>query len=373
MHTPTYTEGCASVEAKAFIYKALGKPASCSTALWAARILAQVSGSFKRCRLTCHARSAILLLYRVTRDPSDSAMTLVYLAAAWTVGIALARAIHPPWQVIPPLALLFFLVLLLWRDDRRVRMGALCVLVLLLGAGRFLLAVPRFAESSLATYNGVGWVTVDGVVVGEPDERDNYTGLRLRSERLALPDGTERQVTGLVLVRAGRYPRRHYGDSLRVQGLLDTPPVFEGFSYRDYLARSGIHSIISPAQVLLLAENQANPLWYHLYAFKRRAQETIAAILPEPQAALLTGILLGVETGIPQDVQDDFEATGTTHIIAISGFNNTLSQTAPLRSRLVLLLSLLDRWRRASLSHRVRGRSLAAFRGCVRGHGLAGL
>ena len=251
-------------------------------------------------------------------------MTLVYLAAAWTAGIVLAKAIHPPWQVIPPLALLSSLSLLLWRDDRRIRMAAPCVLMLILGVGRLLLAVPRFDESSLATYNGVGWVTLDGVVVGEPEERDSHTALRLRSARLSLPDGTERQVSGLVLVHTDPYPRRHYGDSVRVEGLLETPPVFESFSYRDHLAREGIHSIMSPAQVSLVAENQANPLWYHLYAFKRRAQNTVAALLPEPQAALLTGILLGVETGIPRDLKDAFEATGTTHIIAISGFNMTI-------------------------------------------------
>jgi len=38
--------------------------------------------------------------------------------------------------------------LLLWRDDARVRLGALCALMLALGAGRFLLAVPYFDETS---------------------------------------------------------------------------------------------------------------------------------------------------------------------------------------------------------------------------------
>ena len=38
--------------------------------------------------------------------------------------------------------------LLLWRDDARVQLGALCALMLALGAGRFLLAVPHFDETS---------------------------------------------------------------------------------------------------------------------------------------------------------------------------------------------------------------------------------
>ena len=104
----------------------------------------------------------------------------------------------------------------------------------------------------------------------------------------------------MALVRADRYPQRCYGDRVLVEGLLETPPVFEEFSYREYLARQGIHSLIRYVPVTLLAENQASPILYHLFAFKRYAQSTIASILPEPQAALLTGILLGVETGIPR-------------------------------------------------------------------------
>ena len=251
-------------------------------------------------------------------------MTLIYLAVAWLAGIALAKAINLPWQVLPVLGLAAFLGLLLWRDDRHVRPCALCTLALILGAGRLLLAAPHFDETSLATHNDAGWVMLEGVVIGEPDERERYTNLRVRAERLALPNGTELESEGLALVKAGRYPQRRYGDRVRVEGLLETPPVFEEFSYREYLARQNIHSVIRHAQVTLLAENQANPILYHLFAFKRYTQSTIASIIPEPQAALLTGILLGVETGIPADLMDDFSATGTTHIIAISGFNITI-------------------------------------------------
>ena len=251
-------------------------------------------------------------------------MTLVYLAIAWLAGIALAKATSLPWQALPVLGLVAFLSLLLWWDNARVRLGALCVLMLALGAGRLLLAVPHFNETSLATYNDIGWVTLKGIVVGEPDEREHYTNLRVQVERLTLPDGTELEVQGLALVKASRYIQHDYGDRVRIEGLLETPPVFEEFSYREYLARQGIHSLIRRAQVERKESGQGNPLYAALLTLKARAQFTIASILPEPQAALLTGILLGVETGIPADLMDDFSATGTTHIIAISGFNITI-------------------------------------------------
>ena len=58
-----------------------------------------------------------------------------------------------------------------------------------------------------------------------------------------------------------------------------------------------------------------------LYRLKDHALATVYRIFPDPEASLLAGILLGVETGIPQEVQEAFKTTGTSHIIAISGFN----------------------------------------------------
>jgi len=251
-------------------------------------------------------------------------MTLVYLAAAWVAGIALARAVHPPWQLLALLGLGSILGLLLRWDDRHIQLGALSLLMLALGAGRFLLTLPHFDDRSLATYNGAGWVTLEGVVVSEPDERDHHTNLRVRAERLTLPDGTERKVEGLALVQAGRYPRRAYGDRLRISGLLQAPPVYESFSYRDYLAHQNVYSFMRRAQVDLVDEGRDRTPLAYLFVLKRRAQAVIADMLPEPQASLLTGILLGVETGIPDEVMEGFEATGTSHIIAISGFNMTI-------------------------------------------------
>ena len=247
-------------------------------------------------------------------------MPLVYLSAAWLTGIALAKLLQPPGTLVALATILPLTTFFLWRDDRRVRLLAGCGLFLLLGAGRYLLAVPHFDQHTLATYNDQGWITLQGVVIGEPDVRGTHADLRLRVENL-LSDNASHAVEGLALVRVPRYFDYRYGDRLEVSGLLETPPEFEGFSYRDYLARQGVYSLMWRAQVTLLARDEGSPFWRAIYAFKARAQRTIAEILHEPQASLLTGILLGVETGIPRDLMADFSTTGTTHIIVISGFN----------------------------------------------------
>ncbi|MEK7353805.1 MAG: DNA internalization-related competence protein ComEC/Rec2 [Chloroflexota bacterium] len=49
--------------------------------------------------------------------------------------------------------------------------------------------------------------------------------------------------------------------------------------------------------------------------------QIFAEVLPEPQASLAQGIILGIRDNIPPSVQTDFAHTGTAHILAISGQN----------------------------------------------------
>ena len=187
-------------------------------------------------------------------------MPLVYLSAAWLAGIYGASLLQPPGALLALAATLPLAVFFLWRDDRRARLLAGCGLFLILGAGRYLLALPHFDKGDLATHNDRGWVTLQGVVVGEPDIRSTYTNLRLRAEHLLIENASH-NVEGLALVRVPRYPEYHYGDRLEVSGLLETPPEFEDFSYRDYLARQGVYSLMRRAKVTLLGQDEGSPFW----------------------------------------------------------------------------------------------------------------
>lgn len=251
-------------------------------------------------------------------------MTLIYLAIAWVVGILMARTWSPPWQLVLLTGLAGVVGWAGWEGSSRIRRVFPLLVACALGAGRLLLALPGPDPTALSNYNDMGPMILEGVVVGEPDEREAYTLLTVRADRLSLPDGGSIPVTGRVLVQLDPWPRFAYGDRLRIAGPLETPPEGEPFSYRDYLARRGIHSLIRRGRAVRLGSGEGSPIYAALLALKARARATIAGILHEPAASLLTGILLGIESGIPPDLMEAFSATGTTHIIAISGFNITI-------------------------------------------------
>lgn len=189
-----------------------------------------------------------------------------------------------------------------------------------LGAGRYAQADAPLPSSHIAHYADTGYVTLTGTVLQDADVRDTHTNLRVAVDTLTT-NRTTVQVRGIVLAQASIFETYTYGDRVRVSGVLLTPPEFDDFSYRDYLARQHIHAMLPNAEVVVLAHGQGNPVYAALYAVKARAQATIDRLLPSPQAPLLSGILLGVENGISADIREAFNETGTAHIIAISGAN----------------------------------------------------
>ncbi len=111
---------------------------------------------------------------------------------------------------------------------------------------------------------------------------------------------------------------------MRVTGFLQTPPVLDDFDYRAYLARQGIHSLMRRASVEQVSAGEGRLFWRVLFDVKAHSAALLNRVLPEPAAALANGMLLGIESGIPDDLNAAFVAAGVSHVIVISGSNIVL-------------------------------------------------
>ena len=58
-----------------------------------------------------------------------------------------------------------------------------------------------------------------------------------------------------------------------------------------------------------------------VYSVRNHLSQTLTELLPEPQASLAQGIILGKRGTIPSSLKDDFSRTGTAHLLAISGLH----------------------------------------------------
>ena len=201
------------------------------------------------------------------------------------------------------------------------------LVTLTLGALRYQVGRPDLgAPGFIATHIAAGQEYVlEGIVTKPPDQRDSYTNLTIKVDQLRpLAAGLFVPVEGLLLAQVTPFGDWGYGDRVRLQGELLIPPEGDEFSYREYLARQGIHAYMQPARADRLLRDQGQTALGWIYTLRRRALAMVYQLYPDPEASLLAGILLGVESQIPAAVQEAFRVTGTSHIIAISGFNITI-------------------------------------------------
>jgi len=109
------------------------------------------------------------------------------------------------------------------------------------------------------------------------------------------------------------------GDRVRLRTRLELPEDFDGFAYREYLARQNVAVIGRPRDVVLISR-AAGPQAI-LFGARRVLLDGLNSLVPEPEAALGAGILLGVRAAIAPDISDAFAVAGLTHVVAISGWN----------------------------------------------------
>jgi len=117
-----------------------------------------------------------------------------------------------------------------------------------------------------------------------------------------------------------------YGREIEISGRLTLPKGRRNpgaFDYRRYLAQSGISGLIFADRDNIKAgvNSYGNPLIKSGLAVRRKIINVIDKSLPEQQAGLLNGMLIGYREGLSDNVQEVFSDAGLTHIMAVSGAN----------------------------------------------------
>lgn len=287
-------------------------------------------------------------------------MYLIFLALGWLVGLWLGQmAAGGPLQgeasnaqvlrqTEPWLALLAFvagLAALLAGPDRRLRITALAVGLGVLGVWRVFGFLPDLQASPFPA----GTVVVHGTISDRPEPRDAALLLALDVDRLQR-EGRWEPVRMRALVRTDRYAEWAYGDRVVAAGEL-RPVGTETRYWAEHLARRGIYVAMEYPRMRLEDRPDGPDPRRWIDALRGRLDEICATLLPEPQASLLAGILVGARASMPADFRDALNATSTSHIVAVSGFNVTvvagLAQLAALRflaRREATLLALLAVW-----------------------------
>ncbi len=145
--------------------------------------------------------------------------------------------------------------------------------------------------------------------------------IRTDKQMITFQPNNRHQRILLTTTKANEY---FYGDWVVVEGKLKEPKIFEDFDYPGYLQRFNVYALMSYPKILVLKNSKLNPVKEALLKIKYAFARHVGKYLKEPKSSLLLGVLIGARKTLPQSVIDNFNTTGTSHIVAISGFNITI-------------------------------------------------
>ncbi|MDP8950386.1 MAG: ComEC family competence protein, partial [Actinomycetota bacterium] len=225
--------------------------------------------------------------------------------------------------VVPPLAPMLVLAsaivsvgALLWRELVPAEWRLMAILAPLFAAGGVGIAsVHAATPDPLAKLAALepGEVVIVGRVATPPVASSWGYRADVRVEHLWY-EGREVLRGGGVEVFAGDLSVG-VGDRVRVDGEISLPESGEDdFDYARYLSTKRISSVVEATGVWPVDENLG---W--IGRVHRRTDVALGYGLRPREAAVVRGMVLGDRSLIPEDLEEAFQKSGITHVLAISG------------------------------------------------------
>lgn len=115
-----------------------------------------------------------------------------------------------------------------------------------------------------------------------------------------------------IKIITNRYPEFYYGDKLIISGAMkkSQSPFING--------------VMSYPQIELTTSNRGNVLKAILIKFRLAFENNLKKVLTHDKATFLTGLTMGNISEISPQLDEAMKASGTTHLVALSGQNITI-------------------------------------------------
>jgi competence protein ComEC len=239
----------------------------------------------------------------------------IFLAfcVVFILGVFFGKYIN--YEIMAVMAMIFIILGTVWFQNKTIFILSIAGVVALAGAIRF---KTDFAKNDIAQYYNQT-VEVVGLIVEEPDVRTDKTYLTLGKIEI-----NGRRLDSKILVNIPKYREFEYGEKFRFVEKIQEPKEYPDFSYKNYLSRFGIDAVVYQPKIESIEGNYGNKFKFWILQTKKKFTETLTEVLIEPQNSLLGGLLLGAKRSIPESLTEQFNKTGMSHIVAVSGYNITI-------------------------------------------------
>ncbi len=230
--------------------------------------------------------------------------------AAWAGGLVAA------WLPLTGISLVALVGLVVaWRRGSRALLAA--VLVFGAVAGGAVLREARVAADPVSALAAVG-AAVEAELVVTSDPRPTRSGFGegvvLRATVVRVTGrGVTHELRSPVLVLAGEsWTGVPLGARVRLTGRLSEPEP-GGDRLAAVVSASGDPVVVAGPDV-----------WWRAAGAVRASLRESVSELPEERRVLVPALVVGDDAGVDDELAEEFQATGLTHLLAVSGTNLTL-------------------------------------------------
>lgn len=113
-------------------------------------------------------------------------------------------------------------------------------------------------------------------------------------------------------------PSIKYGDSLYIEGEFKQPEEarnYKGYNYKQYLKTKKIIGTVELEKVKILKSSNGS----FIHNIQKYIRDTINGTLTDEEGNLLLAILLGDKDKLSEDIQESFNTSNLSHMLAVSG------------------------------------------------------
>ena len=123
--------------------------------------------------------------------------------------------------------------------------------------------------------------------------------------------------SGKIQIKLKPYPLYNYGDLINFEGKIEKPEQ----DYAQYLEKNKIFGLSNFPVNRLVSKNNGNEIKALLVSFKQKIISNFGTVLPADTSAFLSGLTLGEKAEFSQEFKNQMSQSGTTHLVALSGYN----------------------------------------------------
>ena len=274
---------------------------------------------------------------------ATSANIFFCFLVAFLVGVIMRLLIKPTdlSVLILLVTLLISIIIFYFKyTNFKILFGVFILLGLIGGIIRTDLVIQRSINWVDIEYEGVGRV----IKFAEPKDDYQRIYMEVMGQKIN-KQGIIINKKEVVLLFAPLGVNYEYGKTFELKCELKTAEnKYEKFNYQRFLAGRKVYQICKRAKIGQQVEMENNGgeglfsisnltiqiqlaktnFFGVIYKANKIIEDRINKLFSMPESAYLAGLLLGGDNRLPKKVAEDFRQTGTTHTVAVSGYNITI-------------------------------------------------